>query len=56
MLLLLLQVMQNNHIASVTLYGAPRPSSLARAEPSAHWGIRHAHGARPALQSLWPDQ
>lgn len=35
-LLLWLQVMQNNHIASVTLYGAPRPSSLARVDPSIH--------------------
>uniref|UniRef100_A0A8C1GMH4 Chromosome 16 open reading frame 70 n=1 Tax=Cyprinus carpio TaxID=7962 RepID=A0A8C1GMH4_CYPCA len=33
---MIFEVMQNNHIASVTLYGAPRPSSLARADPSAH--------------------
>uniref|UniRef100_A0A673JMR2 UPF0183 protein C16orf70 homolog n=1 Tax=Sinocyclocheilus rhinocerous TaxID=307959 RepID=A0A673JMR2_9TELE len=33
---MIFEVMQNNHIASVTLYGAPCPSSLARAEPSAH--------------------
>lgn len=29
-----LQVMQNNHIASVTLYGAPRISSQARPDSS----------------------
>ncbi|KAK3570432.1 hypothetical protein QTP86_019316 [Hemibagrus guttatus] len=33
---MIFEVMQNNHIASVTLYGAPRPASLPRAEPSAH--------------------
>ncbi|CAB1313867.1 unnamed protein product [Coregonus sp. 'balchen'] len=33
---MIFEVMQNNHIASVTLYGAPRPISRARAEASAH--------------------
>uniref|UniRef100_A0A3B3I521 Phagosome assembly factor 1 n=1 Tax=Oryzias latipes TaxID=8090 RepID=A0A3B3I521_ORYLA len=31
---MIFEVMQNNHIASVTLYGAPRTSSQARAESS----------------------
>uniref|UniRef100_A0AAZ3QK01 Uncharacterized protein n=1 Tax=Oncorhynchus tshawytscha TaxID=74940 RepID=A0AAZ3QK01_ONCTS len=33
---MIFEVMQNNHIASVTLYGAPRPSSRARAEAISH--------------------
>uniref|UniRef100_A0A3P9A6S3 Uncharacterized protein n=1 Tax=Esox lucius TaxID=8010 RepID=A0A3P9A6S3_ESOLU len=33
---MIFEVMQNNHIASVTLYGAPRPSSRARAEAGTH--------------------
>ncbi|XP_036810359.1 UPF0183 protein C16orf70 homolog isoform X3 [Oncorhynchus mykiss] len=33
---MIFEVMQNNHIASVTLYGAPRPSSRARTEAIGH--------------------
>ena len=39
------QVMQNNHIASVTLYGAPRSASQARPESSSssHWTSNQIH-------------
>uniref|UniRef100_A0A3B4CI51 Uncharacterized protein n=1 Tax=Pygocentrus nattereri TaxID=42514 RepID=A0A3B4CI51_PYGNA len=33
---MIFEVMQNNHIASVTLYGAPRPGNLPRAESGSH--------------------
>uniref|UniRef100_A0A8B9KSD7 Uncharacterized protein n=1 Tax=Astyanax mexicanus TaxID=7994 RepID=A0A8B9KSD7_ASTMX len=33
---MIFEVMQNNHIASVTLYGAPRPGNLPRAESGTH--------------------
>ncbi len=44
------QVMQNNHIASVTLYGAPRTASQARPESSSssHWTSYQNH------IPLWP--
>lgn len=37
--------MQNNHIASVTLYGAPRITSQARPESSSssHWARNQNH-------------
>lgn len=42
---MIFEVMQNNHIASVTLYGAPRTTSQARPESSgsSHWTSYQNH-------------
>lgn len=42
---MIFEVMQNNHIASVTLYGAPRTASQARPESSSssHWTSNQKH-------------
>lgn len=42
---MIFEVMQNNHIASVTLYGAPRTTSQARPESSSssHWTSNQNH-------------